>query len=77
MNHFREAIAILSGLLLFQLWNICTARRRGEIFVSFWTYSRSRSARDFKTAFFLNLVWLLVIVILIVLYITAYLRRRN
>jgi hypothetical protein len=56
-------------LLLFQAWNIATARKRGKIFVSLETYSRERNPKDFRIAYLLNIGWFVIIAIVTFIYI--------
>jgi len=70
---FIRDLAILIALLLFELWNVCTARKRGRVFVSLWSYEKKRHPRDFHVALFLNVGWVLVIVIVMFMRIREFL----
>ena len=69
MDHFYKGITILACLLLFQVWNIATARKHGKIFLTFSTYLKEREPREFRVAFLLNLIWSVVIAIVTLIYV--------
>lgn len=66
----RQAIleaSILIPLLLFEIWNVCTARRRGRIFLKLRPIIKSIEPEDFRTALVLNAVFVGVITVVIAL----------
>jgi hypothetical protein len=54
---FFEA-AILTPLLLFETWNVCTARRRGAIFLKLRPIIKSVEPEDFHAALALNVLFI-------------------
>lgn len=77
MNRFAVHIAILAGLLIFQAWNIYTAKKRRSIFVGRSSYSKIRRGRDFKVAIFLNFLWFLAIVAVTIFVVADFLNHKN
>jgi len=75
MKHLGLGIGILIVLLLFELWNVCTAGKRGEISITFVSYSKDRNARDFKAAFFLCIIWCVMLLTVLIVYIGKYMKR--
>lgn len=59
--------AILISLLLFEIWNVCTAKRRGCIYLGLRPIIRSVETDDFRTALVLNAVSIGVIILIIAL----------
>jgi hypothetical protein len=58
---------ILIPLLLFEIWNVGTAKRRGRVFLKLRPIIRSIEPEDFRTALVLNAVFVVVIVLVIAL----------
>jgi len=71
---FLEA-GILVPLLLFEIWNVCTARRRGRIVLKLRPIVKSVESEDFRTALVLNAVFIGVIVLVIALRVCHYLKE--
>lgn len=61
MKRCTVELVILLGLLLVESWNVGTARKRGSILVSWWSYSRERNPKDFRVAFVGNIVFIVAI----------------
>lgn len=59
--------AILIPLLLFEIWNVCTARRRGRIFLKLRPIIKRVEPDDFRAALVLNAVFIGVILLVIAL----------
>ena len=77
MNRFPVWIAILASLLIFQTWNLFAAKKRGSIFVSLWSYSKARNARDFNVAFWGNVIWFLALVGATILCVVDFLQDKK
>ena len=61
MGRLWQELIILWSVLLFQIWNVSTAKRRGKIYVSLWMYSKKRDSKSFRAALFMGVVWIVAI----------------
>lgn len=68
-------LVILTALLLFGLWNVCTAKKRGAVYLSLSSYRKSKNPKDFTTALLLNVGWVVVILIVMFLRVREFLKN--
>lgn len=54
------------AMLIFGIWNVSTARRRGRVFVKLRPMIKSVEPKDFKTAIILNIVFIFLVAIVAV-----------
>jgi len=65
MNELLLEACILIPLLLFELWNVLTAKRRGSIFLKLRPINKRTEPEDFRTALALNIFFIGAILIVI------------
>jgi hypothetical protein len=61
MSRFLLELSIVMALLLFEVWNVSTAKKRGSVFLKLRPIIEKVEPEDFKTALMLNRVLIAVI----------------
>lgn len=61
MSRFLLELSLVMALLLFEVWNVSTAKRRGSVFLKLRPIIEKVEPEDFRTALILNRVFIAVI----------------
>jgi ABC-type sugar transport system permease subunit len=66
MSTYLKFAAVCAGVLLLQFWNLWRGRTAGRIFLGALAYDRATSARLFRVAFVVNILWTIIVLLCLV-----------